>query len=78
MEFRYKKKDEFFSSRFQEMETLKRKNAVNPKNVKAQFKIFMIKPQDLTGIKVNLLDMYDLKPGKYLLRLKFYPASVFL
>jgi hypothetical protein len=70
-------KDEFFSSRFQEMETLKRKNAVNPKNVKAQFKIFMIKPQDLTGIKVNLLDMYDLKPGKYLLRLKFYPASVF-
>lgn len=67
-------KDSYFSTRFETIEKLKKeKQSI----LKTQFIERQLKPEEIIGVKINLLDYYDLKPGKYLLRFKFYPASVY-
>lgn len=67
-----KERDEFFAERLEINELLK--NAKKREDY-SPYKDMSLEPSQLLGVKINLLDYYDLKPGVYILKGRFFPLS---
>ena len=67
-----KERDEAFSYQYKTREELKEKS--NPLRDK-MFQTRVLSPREMTGIRLDLLDTYELKPGIYYLKGVFYPSS---
>lgn len=70
-------RDSFFANRFNVFEHIRELKNNQAVNLKSTDTIpFLLRSHAMTGFEVDLNKIYKLMPGQYLVRFKFYPASI--
>ena len=67
-----KEKDSFFSFQFNTIGKLKKETNLDP-----HFRNMQLAPKQILGLQQDLLKFFELKPGTYYIRGKFYPITSF-